>query len=505
MKAYLKDAIYIPIKYARHIDDEQLAERFEKQIFIKEQVCERCDYFSERLSDVCETCANYGGTIKLHSKVTKGDKKYLKLPFGDKQGVKNLFGDVEFKNTLEEIPMSKKIKFVGTLKDYQVPACKKMIATKGGVLKSAPRTGKTIMSAYTVCKLGLKTLILAAQKDWLDNFYETFVGSESQPAMTNASKKRVGFPKKFEDFEKYDIALCTYQMFLSDNKGKKLLNKIKKMFSVLVVDEVQTVPSAEFSKIVSTLQCTYKHGLSGTPERKDGKEWTAYKLMGPVFYETHVERLRPEIQVVNTEFGGQLPKMWTYMVSKLEKDPKRLRLIIKEALKDVKAGHLVVIPFTRVPVIQALTKAINKAADKKIAAAFYGGVHKDKRKLLIEKARAYKIKVIVGNSKLLSTGINIPRASMLYEVTPSSNQPKAEQRFSRVLTPMENKPQPVIKFFLDDFDTRRNCIRSEFFQTLYPKFRPRIRGDVKTKLFEYLSKKKLNAATGKRTYTGGSL
>lgn len=381
--------------------------------------------------------------------------------------------------------------------DVVVPATESFLAN--GIVSH-----NTVMAARVVCAKKQKTLILASQRDWLENFYETFVGSDTQPPMTDASKKRVGFAKKLEDFEKYDVALATYQTFLSP-KGKKLLKKIKKMFSILIVDEVQTVPATEFSLIVSQLHCRHKFGLSGTPERKDGKEWTAYKLMGPVFYETRVEKLKPRVEIVRTDFGGKVPQSWTYMIRKLETDPKRLKLIAKEAVKDVKAGHMVLIPFTRVPVIKALTQAINQLVGKKIAEPFYGGVNKEQRKTTIERARNYKCKVIVGNSRLLSTGINIPRASMLYEVTPSSNIPKAEQRFSRVCTPMEGKPQPVIKYFLDEFQLRKSCMRNEFFQVLWPKFRPVIRGDVKEALYAYMSNKKTNHHLGRGEYIGGVL
>lgn len=268
VKAYVRDGIYIPIKYVKEEHKDQVVARFEKQVFHKEQVCEKCDYYSERVCDVCESCANYGGTLKLHRKVLINDKSYLKLPFGDVKGVQKIFGRVEFIQKLEPIPMKRRIKFTANLKVYQVPACKALENTQGGILKSAPRTGKTVMSAKSICKLGLKTIILASQRDWLENFYETFVGSETQAAMTNASKKRIGFAKKLADFEKYDVCLVTYQTFLSEG-GKKLLNKVKKMFSVMVVDEVQTVPAIEFSIVVATFQCLYKHGLSGTPERKD--------------------------------------------------------------------------------------------------------------------------------------------------------------------------------------------------------------------------------------------
>ena len=204
-----------------------------------------------------------------------------------------------------------------------------------------------------------------------------------------------------------------------------------------------------------------------------------------MFFTNEVKKLRPTLEIKNSGFKGPVPQSWTYIIRKLENDPKRLKTIANEAIADVKAGHLVVIPLTRVPVIKALTAAINKIHGKNIAAMFYGGIKKEERKAVIERARHYKVKVVVGNTSLLSTGINIPRASMLYQVTPASNIPKAQQRFSRVLTPMDGKPNPVIKYFLDDVDVVRRCLQKEHWQCMMPMFKPMISERVKEQLAQY--------------------
>jgi len=78
---------------------------------------------------------------------------------------------------------------------------------------------------------------------------------------------------------------------------------------------------------------------------------------------------------------------------------------------------------------------------------------------------------------MLSVGLNIPRASHLIEQGITSNIPKAEQRFSRVLTPLEGKPQPIITFTLDNCDFMRKCRRNEYYNVLVPKFNPIISRD----------------------------
>jgi len=510
VKVYLKDAIYIPLKYVEPEHQEAIVERYERHIYLKEEVCERCEYFSERPSDVCAACPNYKGLYKLHSikdiKVKGERRECVRLPYGDRAGVKKIFGDRDLKiiDKTPDRPMKRTFKMadIVTLKEYQGPAIKKMIATRSGVLKSPPRSGKTVMGSAYIAKMGQKTLILASQTDWLDNFYETFVGSDTQPAMTTIKKSRIGFCNKLEHFEKYDVCLATYQTFLSE-KGQKLLKKIKNMFGVLMIDEIQFGAALKFSKIISSFNTRYKFGLSGTPERKDTLEYVIYQLLGKVFHEVKIPRLRPRIEVIEPPFIGKLPQNWTYMVGKLEKDPKRLKHIAETAVKDVKAGHCLLIPLMRVPVVNALVKAINRMYGKDIACAFTGQTPKKLRKGIIDRARNKKIKVLVGNGRMLGTGINIPVSSMLYQLTPSSNLPKADQRFSRVLTPCEGKLQPVVKYWLDDADVIRNCMRTEHFGCMVPVFRPMIDPVTRGKLDAYFANAKRKGRDASDYATGG--
>ena len=181
------------------------------------------------------------------------------------------------------------------------------------------------------------------------------------------------------------------------------------------------------------------------------------------------------------------------MVSSLEKDPKRLKLIAEWAIRDAKAGHMVLIPMAQITPIKALVLAINKIAGKKLAYPFYGGLKKTDRDLYIQKAREYKIKILVGNAKLLSTGINIPRASCLYDVTMSSNEGNCIQRVSRILTPWDGKTSPIVRYFLDEMQVRKRCLANEIYRVLIPKFRPVIADKDMEALKSYLKSKPTTA------------
>src|SRR6478736_5463699 len=219
----------------------------------------------------------------------------------------------------------------------------------------------------------------------------------------------------------------------------------------------------------------------------------ADSLFGPILYQAKVEQLRPKVALVRTDFTRKKGKgrgpLWATLVKQIETDPKRLKLIAKWAIKDAKDGHMVLIPLSQVVPIKALTLAINKMAGKRMAHAFWGGLQKDKRKQLIQDARTYKARILVGNSKLVSVGTNIPRASAIYYCHLSSNRENAEQRIARVLTPYEDKPQPLLRIFLDNCDIARSCLRNEWFHAIRPKFKPIITEVDNKTLNSHLSQK----------------
>jgi superfamily II DNA or RNA helicase len=499
LKVVAREAFFIRKKDIKPADIEALQRRHTHLFFEKDgQICESCEFNEERvnsdtgLSDQCPNCAAFKGGVSLVKDVKVGSNTYVSIPAGDRKGIKELFKHRElvFKSKRPKNEMSRRIKFTGELRKYQREAIDRIKKVKFGVVKAPPRSGKTVLSSAAICEIGGKAMILAAQREWLDGFYETFCGSETQKAMTNAKKRQVGYCKTLADFEKYDVCLVTVATFHSE-KGQRLLKKIRDMFTVLVCDEVRMSAAAKYATAVSKLNTRYRIGLDGTPNRKDGRYVITEALFGPIMYEAKVDRLRPTVRLVRTEYrkASKGRSMWASMVKSLETDPKRLKLIAKWAIKDAKAGHMVLIPLSQVAPIKALAMAINRMAGKKMAHAFWGGLKKDKRKQLIQDARVYKARILVGNSKLVSVGINIPRASAIYDVAMSANLENCEQRVARVLTPWDDKPPPLLRIFLDEYGVRRNCLAKEWWGCIKPKFKPIISEVDEKVLKSYFSTK----------------
>lgn len=472
----------------RHLTEDHLdwaKKKFTVHLF-NQAACDKCPFLEDRLGENCENCASFLGARQLAKTVERGEQTLLSIPYGAtdlmRHFLKNKLGkpfQVVDRHP-EPIPFSRPIRFTGTLRPYQVEAKAAMLDKKKGVLHAPPRSGKTVMAIATICEIGQKTIIIASQRDWLLQFKSTFLGSDTDPALTNAKPAQIVMCKTYEDFLNADVALATPQQFMNPS-GAKLLERIREEFPVLYMDEIHLAPALATSRVLSRFNTTYRIGLTGTPERKqEGLYLIVEMLIGKVLYRAQVDRLRPRVELLNTELTLNLGKQasqgaFSRFVTKVEKHPKRLMMIAKRAIQAVDSGHMVLIPFARTDPCEALVKTINRLRGKRIAAAFHGKLRKDQRALVLERSKQYKTKVLVGNSKLLSTGLNIPRASCLFEgTTLSSNIGNTDQRVSRILTPMDGKPQPLIILVNDDSDILRKTRAKEWWQCIVPRHRPEV-------------------------------
>lgn len=503
INVYKSDALYIdkariPLKI-----EDAIVNRYTMR-FYDEKACARCEHASLRHSEeFCARCPAFEDEVHLSGTYTIGNKPYLKAPLGDQN---TLIGYLHSRgysaNIISKQPLTPKypLKFIGDLREYQVGAPEALIRAKRGVLRAAARTGKTVMATAAICKVGRKTIILAAQREWLEGFYDTFVGSEITQRMSNIPKSKIGFCKTLQDFEKNAVCLATYQTFLSPS-GQKLLRKIRSMFTTIVIDEVHTTAAYGFLSTLSKFNARYVWGLTATDDRKDGRYVLVNRVVGKVCHHAKRDVLQPTWTLVDSVYSdSRATGRWTTLVSRLENDPKRLKQIAEWAVRDAKAGHVVLIPMAQVKPIRALAMAINKLAGEEIAHALTGTLKKSTRRQLVLDAQQGKVKIIVGTLKLLSVGLNIPPASCLYEIALSSNMPNVEQRISRILTPVDGKRPPIVRVWLDNYKIRKSCLRAEWFGKVAKHFKPKMKQEVETKWLRYLNSKVGAAAQGRTLF-----
>lgn len=452
--------MYVP---SHAISDKRVQDRYFKGFF-SDYGCRSCDFRPNRPVPECKGCENFGGFYKLATKRIIGNTEYFGLPLGDRNNIEEKmridFDDYKIVDKRTRSLFDYKVKIdLGEDRDwfdYQTKTIDNMIKAKYGLFVLPPRSGKSLTALKIAIQLGHKVLLTADQYDFLNQFIGDIEESTNLPALQKKTgKKLYGFIKDKKDLKDIQIGIITYQSFLSE-KGRRLLRRCNKVFGTVIVDEVQSTGAPEFSWVMNNMKMRYRFGCTGTETRKDGKHVVTELVIGPVKSRIKRAQMQAKILVIDTKmkskgvFRGKAG--FVYLGKSLAKNKKRNDLILEWVMKDLEAGHSIVIPLHFREHIEEIVKRINTMVGYEVAAEFVGGggkKNKERRDWVKAQASQRKIRVVVGIRKLLQRGINIKPWSCLYYVMPMNNPENWKQESSRILTPDPEKRQPIIRMFAD--------------------------------------------------------
>ena len=423
--------------------------------------------------------------LRLYKTTWLAGEQWTGLPRGQPDLVKFVLNDSGLMDQVVDVRSAPKakigLKMQGTYRDYQVPAIKALTKNTNGVLHMPPRMGKTVIGVGAASKLGLKTLIVAHQRDLIEQFCKETIYNKK---LFGGRKGVAGICSELGDFKKYPICLVTYQTFLSP-KGQKLLSDIRHMFGVVLIDECHRLPADRYMQIISKFSAKYMWGLTGTPDRKDGRYTITERLIGPVIHSSGKHKvMKPKLYGHMTSLQKPKRKIthWVYLMNYIFRSGARNKQIARMVAKDVKRGHTVLVPIVRKNHADELEKLINTELRRKVCFKFTGDIPKNKRQPARDRMNDdTSIKVVIAMRPML-LGMNVPRWSCIYTIAPISNVPTYTQEVFRICTPMEGKRTPIIRYFFDaNIGVSYGC-----FRTCCKTLLDRENGFVPTRSFEKL-------------------
>jgi superfamily II DNA or RNA helicase len=492
--AILKDALYIPEKYLE--DKEQLLEQeFHKRLY-NDRACENCELLDQRHALECETCVNFTADLLLWKRCRIGNDYYIKLPPANRKETRALLDlpSIPLIDKRKDTPFTHNIKFTGDLYGGEIKRGQKTVDQKSvvkdflkaggnGIICCPPRSGKTVIASYITCQLGVKTLILADQNEFLQQFYATFVGDDASDrgAMTNIAnmpdKKQVirliDSPRDLEGIKNVDIILCNYRKFILSSKSLKRLTKTLGHVGFVIIDEVDAAGARGFYSVLSKLKCKYKLGLSATWERKDGRSWLLKKTIGKVTSDIEGVGFKPSIVVTEPKVSLPYPyKTWVGAMKGLASSKERNKFIVKLIKKDWKDGHSgIIIPVDFLNHAKVLKDAVNARYGAGTAEIFSSKT--SNRKMLLNDFDNGKVKVLIAIRRMMKRGVDLKNPTMVYIVVPMSavdrtGAPMFYQLAYRVATACAGKRQPCARIFVDDMEISKKCFVSLFWKEIFP-------------------------------------
>jgi len=220
------------------------------------------------------------------------------------------------------------------------------------------------------------------------------------------------------------------------------VDKIRKEFGTVILDEMHHVSSPTFSKILDTNYCRYKIGLSGTIERKDGKHVVFRDYFGNTVYKPPKENyMTPVVHIVPSDIrfmdGSRIP--WANRVTKLANDEEYRHTVSMLAAAYAARGHKVLVVSDRVSFLKACAELTGEKA-----ICVTGDVPHEEREVLVDKILYGDSNILYGTQAIFSEGISVDTLSCLILGTPVNNEPLLTQLVGRVIRKKEGKIDPVI-------------------------------------------------------------
>lgn len=338
------------------------------------------------------------------------------------------------------------------LRPEQQRAVTRMSEEMYGIMDCNPRFGKTICACALTAETKLRTLVLVGQADLAKQFLKRLRSSTNIGAIERREGRRLaGHAKNLAEFKQFDICVTTWQK-LHRNPG--LLKSIKKLFGLVIVDEVHEFASQCTPRIVDIFWSKYKIGLTATPTRKDKREVIITNVIGPVTVKGRAKQVPLYVHPVYTKFCPDF-KIWNTYMNKIMQSKTRNKLALKLIAADVKAGRKVLVSCVRVEHMRYLSAQLTKMGISNDI--FFGGTKN--REEFFDHACEAQFDVTIGNQRML-TGIDVPVWSAMHMLVPMNNPPKFYQVFSRIRTPLQGKTHAIFYDYLDACGASNGCYRS---------------------------------------------
>lgn len=485
-RVIISDRVYIP---ANMVDEDLLDEHYQYEFEVK-KTGRAQDHTME--------------VVRLWTEETRKGHDYFAVPKGNLKKIRTKLG-VDLSTALDkraDVDLEIDLKWTGNLYTGKIvngnktTNQKKLVAKwlkkKYGIIEARPRSGKTVLATFITCALKKRTIIVADQEDLLRNFLQSFRDNTN---ITKLEKKEgrplIGIVRNMRELDRFEIALVTYQKFIRESGDERIKAHVLNKFGLTVCDEIHGGGATSFARFLNRMDSRYLLGLTATPARKDGRYKIVEDIAGPVTARSKNVSLVPQIEIFETGIGPKRGyKHWTYAMKWLAENEERNKLIVKNIFKDLRAGHkCILVPVERKEHMDALVTMINRQAKfnrvkkgesekiwpKKTAVPFWA---KSPRKETLDMIDNGEVRVVIAIRKLIRQGVNVLLPSMMHVVVPVSagkdaktGSPLFQQLSNRVCTPYLNKPQPVVRLYIDRMDQSVGCFRSLFLKEILPRLK----------------------------------
>jgi len=375
----------------------------------------------------------------------------LEMPFGVFREIQHLLDNVQvtFRET-EHVEYGDPI----PLYDYQAKAMESAYKARYGIIQAPAGCGKTQTALALIQKYGCKALWLTHTKDLLNQSKERAERYMDKSLMGTITEGKVDIGK--------GITFATVQTM-----SKMDLREYRDTWGVIICDECHRVCCsatgvAMFEKVLNSLACGHKYGVSATIHRSDGLIKATFAMLGRVIYtvpEDAVKALVEPVSVETVQTEAEFPEeavkedgsiVWAKLVNGLCADNERCACIADKIIENRDYSCLIL--SDRLSHLETLMGMLPEDMRKDavmISGKMTSKKGKAEREAAIEMMRTGEKKYLFSSFNLSREGLDIPRLERLFLTTPQKDEAVIIQSLGRIARKFEGKAKPVCVDFVD--------------------------------------------------------
>ena len=401
------------------------------------------------------------------------DERFIMLPRGCEQKLINLLGDHGCACTFDDqrnqnTPI--KAEFAGALRERQQQAADALLRYENGILMAPTGFGKTIIGAYIIGALKMRTLVIVPKANLIDQWKERLeefldIEDDRPPLLTKSGKpgkkKRpvVGQIGGGKTAPSNIVDVATFQsLSTKDDLGIPRAKPLVENYGLVICDECHYAGAPNLELVMKGINARRVYGLSATPKRSDGLEGIIYLHCGPIRH-----KVDPKEQAAAQEFERILmPRFTRIRIASLEpgysynqvlealcNHTARNSLIVEETAQAVHAGRTPLVISQRKEHVAHLAKLLEEAGIETYVLTGEG-TSREKRER-IQQVRQAKGPgyAIVATGGYIGEGFDLPQLDTLMLASPYSWEGVITQYSGRLHREREGKAEVVVYDYVD--------------------------------------------------------
>jgi len=368
--------------------------------------------------------------------VVRGDRRSARernpwfAPVGLLEDILDLVGDCEVIDNRRPLGKTLQLKLresvIPALRDYQEDAVEVALLDNGiltgkGMLRLPTRSGKTVIAAAIIVRLGVRTLFIVPSRQLLN---QTVAFFKKTLHTAQGGMKEVGWTKKLvgqygDDVYKIGWVTVACVQSLVARANTKDVQRLFSEVDLVFTDEHHHMRGDEWRRMAHMADARYKLGLSATiyVDRESpmpDESITMVASTGPILYDLEASDLiergwlcRPTIRFLRAadpdeiDEDDQFHTLYKYGVSE---NGGRNAQIADAAFRHVLEGQSVLVTLSRLNHVRAVKVAL-KARSLSVA-VIVGKTPAKQRELILEAFRERKLDVLIGT--VFNEGVDLP-------------------------------------------------------------------------------------------------